>query len=376
MGESSTSGPGTPRRRIVVASRGDALTPYLTEALARRYAVEGLLEPELSSWQRYLVAATTFRPSREQWIERFYKSEIGYLLRSRNARGQEIALRASDVAFFQIHGLFGLPGARTTLYIDCTHRQSADQWPAWNPLGRRALARWYGREGSAYHLAAHLFAFSEPTRRSLVDDYGVSPDRVTVVGAGVNFRDLPELAEPTSEPVVLFVGNDFARKGGRVLLEAFDLVRRRVPNARLLLVGATPAVAPQRGVEVLGRVHDRQRIAALYTEARVFCLPALFDPYPLVLLEAMSHGLPVVASTSCGIPEIVADGQTGHLVDSKDPRALAEVLVHLLDDPAAASRLGAAGRARVEQHFLWDDVVSRMAPVLDELTATSASTRD
>lgn len=358
---------------LVIASRGDALTPYLAAALERRYSIGGHLAPDLTPAQRYLVAAATFRPTRSQWVERFFKSELAVSLRSRNAAAQQSRLGVGHLPVLQVHGLFSTPGDHPVIYVDCTHRQSADSWPDWNPLAGRALERWYARERAGYHRAVHLFAFSEPTRASLVEDYGVPAGRVSVVGAGVNFFALPEAAGGDHEPVILFIGNDFVRKGGEVLLEAFARVREQVPGARLQLVGTRPDVPSQPGLEVLGRIHDRERVAQLYTGARVFCLPSLFDPFPLVLLEAMAYGLPVVSSTSCGIPEIVTDGETGYLLPPGDVAGTAAALVRLLESPATATRLGAAGRARVTRDFGWDRVVERMAPVLDSLTRTGES---
>lgn len=327
----------------------------------------GRLDPELTRVQRSVVAAATFRPSRSSWVERFYKSGLAHYLRSRNAGRQEAALGHPNDPVFQVHQLFDVPGRRSVLYIDCTHRQSARSWPAWNPLSGWALERWYARERAAFHGAEHIFAFSEPTRSSLLQDYGVHPDRVTVVGAGANFDELPAIPAARAEPVILFIGNDFVRKGGQVLVDAFRIVRQRIPGARLQLAGSQPDVPPQPGLEVLGRIRDRGRVAELYAQARVFCLPSFFDPFPLVLLEAMAYGLPVIASTSCGIPEIVAEGRTGRLVAAGDVQATAAALVRLLNSPDEAARLGAAGRARVERFFTWDQVVERMVPELQHV---------
>ncbi len=358
---------GVRTRRLVLASRGDALTPYLAAALEHHYPV-ARLDPELRPWQRYVTAAATVRPTRTAWVEAFYKSGLAYSLRTANAR-RGLRDRAVDPVL-QVHALFEVPGATALLYVDCTHRQAAEQWPAWNPLRGPALQRWYDRETRAYRSAAHLFAFSHATARSLVQDYGVPADRVSVVGAGINAYDLPR-PEPRTDapPTVLFVGNDFARKGGPVLLEAFRQVRHEVPDARLLLVGATPPVAPQAGVEVLGRVHDRDRLHRLYRSSTAFCLPSLFDPFPLVLLEAMAHGMPVVATPTCGVPDLVDDGRHALLVPPGDPVALATALVSVLTDRARSDALGAAARARVVERFTWEQVVQRMAPVLDRVLA-------
>ena len=100
------------------------------------------------------------------------------------------------------------------------------------------------------------------------------------------------------------------------------------------------------------------------------CRP-YFDPFPLVLLEAMAFGLPTVSTRSCGIPEMVQDGLTGTLVEPGDVDALAGALIDTLSDPGAARRAGAAGRRRVEQLFTWETVVDRMAPALESLPVRS-----
>jgi starch synthase len=369
------TGPAGPRGAtaagLLLASRGDALTPYLFAELERRFPVAGRIDCDLTAWQRTLVAAATFHPSRVRWAERFFKSSLGYRLRTRHAARERARAGAPHAPVFQVHALFEVPDAATHLYVDCTHRQSAQHWPAWNPLRGRALQRWYAREERAYRAAAHVFAFSRATRRSLVEEYGLDPARVTVVGAGINGETLPASTQRrratwcAGGPTLLFVGNDFARKGGHDLLQAFAKLRAEFPDARLQLVGTRPDVPPQPGVEVLGRVHDRARIAQLYAGADVFVLPSVFDPLPLVLLEAMSHGVPVVTTASCGIPDVLRDGREGTVVPARDPDALATALTRLLHTPENALAMADAAARRATTEFSWRAVVDRMAAVLD-----------
>jgi starch synthase len=357
--------------RLALASRGDALTPYLFAALRRRFGAVQEIDAELTGLQRYGVAAATFRP-RRGWVERFYKSGLAVRLRSRNVARVVRTLAPELDAVVQVHALFRLSGVPSALYVDCTHAQSAALWPAWNPLEGAALSSWYRRERLVYESAEHLFAFCETTRDSLIDDYGIDPSRVTVTGAGVNFSRLPDL-EPDRirpadrPPTILFVGHDFVRKGGMVLLEAFQRVREVIPEARLQLVGAGTKVDAQPGVEVFGRVDDRGRIEAFYRDADVFAMPSFFDPFPLVVLEAMSFALPVVATRQMGTPEMIDDGMTGRLVAPGSVDELAEALIELLGDRDEAAALGAAAREDVERRFTWDAVVERMLPALRRL---------
>ena len=367
----SVSSHPTPQS-LVLASRGDALTPYLFTALQRRFLSVGFIDPELTVPQRYRVAALTVRPTRNQWIERFYKSVYATQLRSANAARALSCLPQRADLVLQVHALFAQSDSPSVLYVDCTHAQSAELWPAWNPLQGRALRAWYRREHETYAAARHLFAFSEATRASLVGDYGINPEKVTVTGAGVNFSQLPDLPArgrrgPEKNPTILFIGNDFVRKGGMVLLDAFQRVRSVLPGARLQLIGVDPGLCRQPGVEVLGRIADRDLIAAHYAGATVFVVPSFFDPYPLVALEAMAFGLPVIVTNQMGTPDMLINGSTGLLVEPGSAGALTSALLQVLREPASAARLGAAARRDVELRFTWDAVVDRMAPVLERL---------
>ncbi len=373
---------GQSRLRIVGAAQGDPYNPHtvsgvpchLLNALDHRYSVVGRVNAALRPWQHYSVALATFHPSRPRWRERFWKNNLAFQLQSRNGRGGLAQIHAPYDVVFQIHALFRTTDVPSIVYVDNTHRQTLAGWPTWNPLRGRALARWLAEEQAIYERAVHLFTMGEPAAASLRADYGIPAERVTNVGGGANFITLPNLTDAVREPNILFVGKDWRRKGGEVLIAAFWRVRERFPEARLQIVGTTEAPSGP-GIEVLGRVTDRNKLAELYARASIFCLPSHFDPFPLVLMEAMASGLPCVASAVCGIPEIVADRETGVLVPPGDAERLAAALLRLLQQPAAARAMGAAGRARIERHLSWERVIERMAPVLDGLAPVAEARR-
>ena len=226
---------------------------------------------------------------------------------------------------------------------------------------------WRAREAEVYRCARMIAAFSENAASSLVEDYGVEPERVRVVGAGANV--FPESAPRCDDgKTILFLGKDFRRKGGTVLLEAFALVRRRVPRARLLLAGPpAPPPLPER-VFYLGDVSFTE-LPALLAQTSVVALPTLREPFGLALLDAMACAVPVVATRVEAVPEIVEDGGTGLLVPPGDPEALADALVALLADPARARALGQRGRERVAERFLWRHAAARLDRALAEAGA-------
>ncbi|GLW55818.1 glycosyltransferase [Kitasatospora phosalacinea] len=156
-----------------------------------------------------------------------------------------------------------------------------------------------------------------------------------------------ELGLPEDALVVGTVGNLTAKKDQASLLAAFALLRGRVPGARLVLVGSGPLEADLRarageGVLFAGMRAD---VPALLPGWDVFCLSSRQEGLPVALMEAMTSGLPSVATRVGGIPEIVDDGVEGRLVAPGDPAQLARALGELAD-PALRARMGAAARAR------------------------------
>lgn len=192
-------------------------------------------------------------------------------------------------------------------------------------------------------------------------DYGATAVAVLPnVTGGLDVEAAPRAEEAAAPGYLLFVGRLRIRKGVEVLLEALGDLRERHPGARLLIAGDGEhrAALERRAAELalgpaavfLGRC-DAPRVRGLLGGAAALVVPSTYEGMPLVVLEAMEAGVPVVASRVSGIPEVVADGVTGWLVPPEDPEALAAALARVLDDPDEATRRGEAGRRRVDERF-------------------------
>jgi glycosyltransferase involved in cell wall biosynthesis len=303
-------------------------------------------------------------PKVEQWRGRYVHSPLGFYLASLNS--QRLLRRAPrDTVAVQIYGMFRTRGKAYVMFVDCTDDMAHRDWSPWSPYGRVGRTAWQTLERNAYRRASHVFTASGVTAHSVVRTYGVAPERVSVVGGGSNFSPLPAPRSPSHEPEIIFVGREWERKGGPELLRAFSVVRREIPNARLVVAGVT-GLPDQPGVHVVGML-DRRSLAQYLESAAVFCMPSRFDPFPNSIMEAMAYSLPCVSTTTAGVPEIVLHGETGLLVAPGDTEALGQALLRILRQPDFADRLGRAGRVRVERELTWDRVVDRMAPVLDRL---------
>lgn len=198
--------------------------------------------------------------------------------------------------------------------------------------------------------ASRIVAWTALTRASLVDSYGVEPDRITVISPGVNLERFMR-HEPAADrhgPLrVLFVGGDFERKGGVVLVEAVAKLRAEGINVEVDIV-TRDAVQASAGIRVhRDVVPNSPGLVALFEHADVFCLPTLADTFGLAFIEAGAMGLPLVATDIGPIREVVRDGTTGVMVRPGDSASLAAALRRFADDSDLVRRLGSAARRLV-----------------------------
>jgi glycosyltransferase involved in cell wall biosynthesis len=365
--------------RLIGTARGNGFAPHtasgtalgLFDALDRRYGLDERVDVGLRPAQRAVAALAAVHPVRDRWRQRFWLSPLGFRFLSANSR-RLLEGAPRETLAVQVYGMFHTTGVPFVMYIDTTQAMARREWPEWSPYSGAGGRLWLSQEREAYAGAQHVFTASRAAARSLQDDYGLPAERVTVVGAGSNFFPLPPARLRPRRPEILFIGREWERKGGPELLQAFRAVRREVPDARLVVVG-TDRVAPEPGVEVRGKLMDRSELAACFESASVYCVPSRFCPFTNSLMEAMAYSLPCVSTTSAGTPDLVADGETGILVEPRDAGAIAGALLRLLREPELADRMGRAGRQRVERELTWDRVAERMAPVLEGLGAVRAA---
>ncbi|MEM2870080.1 MAG: glycogen synthase [Thermoplasmata archaeon] len=258
--------------------------------------------------------------------------------------------------------LYGIPAVATVHSLEPLRPWKAEQ------LGRGyELSKWMEREGLL--ACDRVIAVSEGMKRDITRCYPIPPSKISVVHNGID----PRVFRPSQDmrvlkrcgvgrPYVLFVGRLTRQKGVQVLVEAS---RGFPPGTQTVLATGRPdepgivaelagLLKGRRDVVWLNRALDRRELVALYSSASVSVTPSLYEPFGLVVLEAMACGSPVVASRVGGIPEIVEDGRSGFLVPPGDSRALAEAVSRLLGDEELRERFARRARERVERRFTWD----------------------
>ena len=203
-----------------------------------------------------------------------------------------------------------------------------------------------------FQQAACLLPWSTWVRQSLVADYGVDPGRVEVVPPGIDL-DLWQPGPPreAAGPLrILFVGGDLYRKGGALLLEAF----RSLPAglATLTLVTRATDLAGQPGITVYNHLQPNSaELIDLYRQSDVFVLPTQAEAFGIAAIEASASGMPVIATATGGLVDIVLPGQSGFLIQPDDPASLARHLRFLAGHPVERHQMGQVGRERTRALF-------------------------
>jgi glycosyltransferase involved in cell wall biosynthesis len=219
-------------------------------------------------------------------------------------------------------------------------------------------------ERAAYHQMEHIFPIGCYVTENLVDHYGVESTRITPVGSGTS-RVTPYHGEKDyRNGHILTVAKDrFEDKGGKLLLEAFQLARRTHPNLKLVVVGSRANarfVREPANVIVTGFVPDVE-LQRLFEGAALFAMPALNEPWGLVFLEALACKTPVLGLARNALPEMTANGRYGFLVNEATSGAVASALLEALGEPDRLRHMGIEGQAHCLRTYSWDAVAERIA---------------
>jgi glycosyltransferase involved in cell wall biosynthesis len=343
-----------------------AMNAAACAALQRRHEVAyvGPIDPPAVPWEKAVSKALRLSGRGGDFF--------AYSERRLRTIAREVERRAGPSAqldFF--HGLTAWVATRPArpyvAWSDCTFADYIETFHDRRRFRAEDLARIEQAEARWLHGARRVIFTSEWAAQRATEGYRLDPARVGSVGI---FGELePPAAEADAgEPTFAFVSTDFTAKGGPVVLEAFRRVRAAHPQAQLTIVGAPPPdIAGEPGVRYAGflRKEDPAELArfrAVLAGARAVVHPTRSDIAPLLLVEAAMFGCPAIASRAFAIPELVADGESGLLLDAPgDPDAVADAMMWMLGNPAAYARMREAawrrardlhGKARFEDRLL------------------------
>ena len=262
-------------------------------------------------------------------------------------------------------------------------------------------------EKTAIEMADGIIAVSESMKRDVLELFDVDPRRVRVIYNGIDMEEYRPVAAQAalyrfgvdpSLPYVLFVGRITRQKG---IIHLINAIKYLDPDTQVVLCAGAPdtkdiALEMEHGVRAIQETHnrvlwitemlDKPTLVELYSNAAVFCCPSIYEPFGIILLEAMACGTPVVASAVGGIREVVVDGVTGILValdqhtespfEPKDPdtfaRDLAAPINRLIADEGVRRQMSEAGRHRAVELFSWRAIAKQVHEFYRELVAKDA----
>ena len=222
-----------------------------------------------------------------------------------------------------------------------------------------------------------IIAVSYAVKDFLINWEKISKDKFTVIHNGIDLEEFNinidiskkkrQLGINLSSKVLGSIGRFNEQKGYKFLLKAISEILENVPDVRFIFVGDGPL---RRELEKMTRelkvdqnvifTGIRRDIPEIFSIMDVFIMPSIFEGLPLILLEAMAMGKPVIASRVGGIPEIVRHEVTGILVEPANPSAIANSIVKLLKDPVGAKRIGDSGREEVKRRFTIDTMTEKI----------------
>jgi glycosyltransferase involved in cell wall biosynthesis len=251
---------------------------------------------------------------------------------------------------------------------------------------KKGLVRWFflWLERFAGLFTTKIVAVSEGERKLTVEENIVKPDNAVCITNGIDTsgydveQHIAEIKnkigiEPDS-PVIGTISRYSRQKGFKYFFRAASIIKKRYPKAVFLFIGKKDNDSKVRNmIKELNianqtiRVDHSDRIHEYISVMDVFVLTSLWEGMPYALLEVMAMQKPVVASNITGVNEVVKHKKTGYLVTAGDTETFASYIVKLLDDPAAASRMGAAGRTIIERDYRIETQIDTLTDLYKDL---------
>ncbi|AFY30865.1 glycosyltransferase family 4 protein [Calothrix sp. PCC 7507] len=225
-------------------------------------------------------------------------------------------------------------------------------------------------EKQCFENAAHIVACSDWARQSVIEDYAISPKKVTTIPYGMPLEQFEIIQRPrnltSNKTRLLFVGNDFTRKGGYDLLNIFlehfiDTCELNIVTNASIDIPEIPSIQLHKGIRPMS-----PELFQLYQDADIFVLPTHEDVYGVVFIEAMASGLPCIGTKVMAVPELVKNGVNGFTIPPKDKNSLYGVLRKLVDSPELRLSMGLAGRKIAKETFDAKINCRKLVSVFDE----------
>lgn len=214
--------------------------------------------------------------------------------------------------------------------------------------------------------ATAIFTMGKWLKEEIHKDYGIPNEQIFAVGGGCNIDLLKIDISKKSNNKILFVGRDFVRKGGLLVLEAFKKVRINNSDCELFIAGPKTALIKMNGVHWLGDV-SYEDLAYYFNMCNLFCMPSRFEAYGLVFGEALIYGLPCIGRDLYEMKYIIEDGINGYLLREENSDELAKLIEKALSNKEMQMRVRNNQNNYIDI-YSWDNVAKKIASVINSNT--------
>lgn len=342
---------------------------YLFDELKRKGALHKAVSAEISPAARRVFQLLNFHPNMAKWKFTLHLDTRLYSGMTRAALSQLTSedLKSID-ATLQIGAWYDMTSVKNRLHASYHDGNLAAllSSPFGHPdIPKSHIKRALDYERTLYGKLDVIFPMSQWLADSFHHDFGVPYDKLVPVGAGIN---LPYTRETNNKEYLnkrfLMVGRNFERKGGRVLLKAFERLLKSHPDATLTVIGPDN-IGRHQNVENMGFVdkrseHGMETLLTAYERSSVFVMPSLYEPFGIAFAEAMAHRLPCIGTDGCAMPEIIGEGKTGFVVAPYDDVALSDRMIQLVENPRLCKQMGDEGYAKYLERFNWNSVTDKI----------------
>ena len=339
------------------------------ENLRHKWEVEMIDAEYIPMLVKLFKMIKTFSFNRLRWGNRYNQELAKYTKRPKTflKRTKQCKKKLKDIKWkvdllYQGSSLFSASDEKIpvpyVIYLDFTSKLAEELYPEWVPFhSDNEKENWYKLENALYKKVDLIFVFNQTVQQSLINHYGIASDKIRVIGSGVNLEDLSDF-DKVYEPILLFVGWDFKRHGGEIVLKSFKLVQKKIKDIKLFIVG-TDFKTGDDNIITLGNL-NRQRLDTLFRKTAMLLMHAKVGGLQTVLEGMARKCCCFVSQENPHLTYLIKDGENGIVTPFGDEVKLAERIISVLEDKELLRKIGENGYLQVKENYTWAKVVEKM----------------
>lgn len=303
-------------------------------------------------------------------INKIIKYKLKLDMSSHYSRKAQKMLKNKNIPIFQFGGCPDVNGRSSYAFIDMAWKNVKDLYDLspdsfsvsnYTRFSKEEIQQKFDRQSAFFHKenCAGILCMG----RWLANDLTKVHKNVHHVGGGINID--PSKIDDSKKVgnKILFVGRDFERKNGPLVLEAFSILQSHLPECELYIIGPKNLVCDQPHVHVLGSL-TYEETTAYFNLCDIFCMPSKFEAYGLVFPEALTFGLPCIGRNAFEMPYFIEDGKTGYLLKENSAEELACLMENALNNSEMKENVHSK-REWFLQEYSWKTVAKRIHAVID-----------